>query len=295
MKNIKLKILKILANENFRKITSVAAPRATGILGAAILLKGNKKTSERVDPSEYKTKEEYIIYLRHLFAYKQIEKTNNKNLLEIGCGNGYGAKLLSDSKNVIAIDIDKKVIETAKKQYTNKNLIFEHTNGKVLDFPDNSFDAIISFQTIEHIKFPRLFLIESRRVLKKGGVLFLTTPNRETRLEEGEKPFNRFHIKEYSANEIKETMEEFFKSVKVSGIFGSSEINLIEFKRLKKIKRLVKLDFLGLRKFVPQYLIDFIKGGEEDFDKSKFSLTDFYLSEKDVNSSLDLFVVGVVE
>lgn len=205
----KIKLLKALANDKVQKITSVVAPRATGILGAVLLLKGNKKTGERVDPSEYKTKEEYLIYLRQLFAYTIIKNKHEENILEIGCGEGYGANTLSKKRKVIGIDVDKEVVRNANKKYANSNLIFEHTNGSTLNFPDNYFDTVVSFQTIEHVKFPRLFLIEAHRVLKPKGKIFITTPNRMTRLKEGGKPFNRFHFKEYSAKQLGMLTENF--------------------------------------------------------------------------------------
>jgi ubiquinone/menaquinone biosynthesis C-methylase UbiE len=106
-------------------------------------------------------------------------------ILEIGCGRGGFAFWLSPNFSEIygqyeAADFSKSAVEMAQK-YQKKNSI-KYINFSVQDiqninFPDNSFDKIISFETIEHVPDPQKAVKELYRVLKPDGKLILTTPN----------------------------------------------------------------------------------------------------------------------
>ena len=64
--------------------------------------------------------------------------------------------------------------------YHKSNLEFRHEDIYSLDFQDGQFDCICSFQVFEHIRNTEKYLSEIYRVLKDGGCLFLSTPNRLT-------------------------------------------------------------------------------------------------------------------
>ena len=68
-----------------------------------------------------------------------------------------------------------------------------------LDFPENSVDFIVTFQVIEHIQDDEEFIKEIYRVLKAGGKLILTTPNRLMSLSR-----NPWHVREYSPEEMRD-------------------------------------------------------------------------------------------
>jgi len=82
-----------------------------------------------------------------------------------------------------------------------------------LPFSGSSFDVVVSFETIEHVKSPRAFLAESKRVLKQGGLLILSTPNKEVVSPLFRKPLNRFHLKEFTSKELQEMVSQFFSNV----------------------------------------------------------------------------------
>lgn len=102
--------------------------------------------------------------------------TNIDLALEIGCGNGYGTKIIKkhfNPKAMIAIDLDEKMIEIAKKRNKEPSIRFRVMDASGLDLPDNHFDAIFDFGIIHHIPNWRDSLKELKRVLKPNGEVIL--------------------------------------------------------------------------------------------------------------------------
>ena len=99
---------------------------------------------------------------------------------------------------------------------------------------------------------PYFFFSEAARVLKPGGHLLLTTPNRLTSLSE-----NPYHVREYTADELTELLSGVFSSVEMSGTFGNQKVTDFDAGREKAVKRIMALDPLGLRKLLPSSLINF--------------------------------------
>lgn len=254
-----------------------------------------KSTGERLNPEEIETMDDYLLYLRHLFAY-HITKNFVKNtdlVLEVGCGEGYGTFYLSKNvKKIIALDTDKSIIEKAKEKYNSKNIEFREYNGENIPYEDNLFDVVISFQVIEHIRDDRKFVKEIHRVLKKGGKYILTTPNRKLRLKNGERPWNRFHIREYSVEMLEKLLSPFFNSITLYGVDTITEIKKRELKRVEKNRKLAKVDILNLRYLLPENLSiklsNFLKNKEGKDANKKFSLSDYFLT-KNPENGLDLY------
>lgn len=116
--------------------------------------------------------------LRKMSAIKNIE-----NALEIGCGNGNGTKLIKkyfSAKNIIAIDLDKKMINIALKRNSDTSVTFKVMDAAKLDFPDNYFDAVFDLGVIHHISEWKNCIKEVHRVLKPGGEFILEELSLET-------------------------------------------------------------------------------------------------------------------
>jgi len=146
---------------------------------------------------------------RYSFALPYVE---NKNVLDIACGTGYGLAFLKQSaKSVTGVDVD---IEAAREAITEcdssktRVLLGDGTN---LPFIDGSFDVITSFETLEHLHARSELLAEFKRVLATDGTLVLSTPNANYTKPVNGKPTNPFHIFEYNPQELKTELENYFR------------------------------------------------------------------------------------
>jgi len=104
----------------------------------------------------------------------------NKKILDIGCG--YGGFLKYSVENGVleasGIEISKDDLKTARRYLKKDNVILKEGTALNLPFPNDYFDTVVSFEVLEHIpmnKEDKMFS-EIYRVLKKKGVLYLTTP-----------------------------------------------------------------------------------------------------------------------
>lgn len=105
-----------------------------------------------------------------------IENIQTKKILDAGSGTGwFSQEAFKRGGTVTALDIGPKLLKQVLKKCQVKTLV-----GSVLNIPvkDKSFDIVISSEVIEHTDNPVLAIYEFSRVLKKGGTLILTTPNR---------------------------------------------------------------------------------------------------------------------
>lgn len=119
---------------------------------------------------------------RYYWALAIIENLQSaKSILDVACGGGYGSYLLSKkfpNIQVVGVDYDKAAIKKARKIYDNNNL--EFIVGDVLEWEktigNNTFDIIISFDTLEHVPHREIMLENIVQHLSKEGKLFLSTP-----------------------------------------------------------------------------------------------------------------------
>ena len=106
------------------------------------------------------------------------EKIDNQNHhLDIGCGSGTFLSILNN-KFSAGIDISEKQISYANKKYSTDSKKFLQFD-KVIPFEDNSFDSVSMIELIEHLSDDEIANLFQQiyRVLKKGGKIYITTPN----------------------------------------------------------------------------------------------------------------------
>jgi 2-polyprenyl-3-methyl-5-hydroxy-6-metoxy-1,4-benzoquinol methylase len=199
-------------------------------------------TGERVIPDEYRRDpNKFLIFLLHVKSYEHaMPFVRGKRVLDFGCGTGYGAQMLADhADDVTAVDISEEAISSAATSYSANNLHFlriEPIETAALPFPDGDFEVVISFQVIEHIRYVETYLRQIRRILRPGGRLLLTTPNSALRLLPGWKPWNRFHVREYTYRALKQTLQKEFPFVEVSGITATDPWLRMEKSRVNRLK-----------------------------------------------------------
>jgi len=107
---------------------------------------------------------------------KSVKKS--AKILDIATGKGYLVKELENAgfKNIFTSDINPDQFFYSKYKYKFK----VSDCNKKLSYKSNSFDVVISSETIEHLENPKFFMSEAFRILKPGGIFILTTPNVQT-------------------------------------------------------------------------------------------------------------------
>nr|WP_253862108.1 class I SAM-dependent methyltransferase [Prauserella halophila] len=147
-------------------------------------------------------------YRRHEAAYHALlPYCADAVVLEAGCGEGYGAGLLTEhAAQVIALDYDGAAIGHVARSYPTAHAL--HANLAVLPLIDAGLDVVANLQVLEHLWDQYGFLAECRRVLRPGGRLLVTTPNRLTFTPGSDTPLNPYHTRELSPSELDEMLRE---------------------------------------------------------------------------------------
>ena len=159
------------------------------------------------------------IRYEHLHRYRLAQAfVKDRVVLDLACGEGYGAALLSQSANsVFGIDIDEQIIRHASARYaTCRNLEFRVGSCSAIPLPDASVDVVTSFETIEHQDRHQEMMLELKRALRPEGILIISSPNRPVYSEQF--GFNNpFHVKELDYEEFEVLLKQHFKHVQVYG------------------------------------------------------------------------------
>ena len=133
-----------------------------------------------------------------------------KRVLDVASGEGYGSFLLRrwGAESVEGIDVDEQTVETATRLFGGDGVHYQCHTAEQLPFEDHTFDVVCSFETIEHLDHPELFLQEIRRVLKPGGNIILSCPNDPYYYKQGT-PGNSFHKRQYTYFDFKQLAEKY--------------------------------------------------------------------------------------
>jgi ubiquinone/menaquinone biosynthesis C-methylase UbiE len=198
-------------------------------------------TGERFEPSFSHGR---IVEAEHLARYAWASRfAPGRRVLDAACGMAYGTAMLAraGASQAVGIDVDEGLIEEVRR-VAPPNVSFDVGDVRQLPYADDEFDLIVCFETIEHVPDPERVLDELKRVLKPGGMLALSTPNRDVYA-----PGNPFHLRELTSNELESELTSRFRSVVIrrqhtwvaSGIFDdetfeSSDHELIEGVQVRK-------------------------------------------------------------
>ena len=148
---------------------------------------------------------------RYVFCQPYV---SSKDTLDLGCGYGHGTAFLANhAKSVVGADTDERAIVYAKMNYTRPNLKFVLLNKSKFD--DATFDIIISLEVIEHVVDPRSFLSEASRILRNGGQIILSTPNKlfTEKFYKNGKSLNPYHLHEFYPDELQRLLKQYFNNV----------------------------------------------------------------------------------
>jgi len=210
-----------------------------------------KNIVERIIPGAISL-EVYLWHIgRYVFALEFIKPDDL--VLDIACGVGYGSYLLAKkgAKKVIGIDISKDAINYAKARYLDRTYNIEFLVGDATNMPINSseIDVLVSFEAIEHIKNPDIFLMGCERALKDHGTLILSTPNKYVSLKKHIE--NPYHVKEFFLEEIIDKTTSL--GLEIVEIYGQRPINNLP--DSVNISKKVSKNFLTIiSKLIPRFI-----------------------------------------
>jgi SAM-dependent methyltransferase len=112
--------------------------------------------------------------------------------------------------------------------------------------------VVLCFQVIEHIREPEPFVRALGDRLAPGGTLVLTTPNRLRTVSE-----NPYHVREYTAGELRDELRKVFSDVTIRGIHGNEKVEQFEEGRRRAVRSILRLDPLGIRNLLPRPVVEF--------------------------------------
>ena len=258
-------------------------------------------TPKKASPLLESTGERYLPWLEeasigyehlHRYAYAT-QFVQNKRVLDLACGEGYGSYLLAKTaKSVLGIDIDNNSIKHARNKYIKQNLEFRV--GSITEVPiggESLFDVAVCFEALEHIEDHQKLLSEVKRLLTPEGVFIVSTPNKTVYTDEPQ--FNNpFHVHELYFDEFRELFEKYFKNVKFLGqriycnsniwpVFAGEDTKVVEYVVDKNPEEFV---FAGNDKKIPRYFIAIASDAARDIEDRSSALVDVsdaLLNQKD--------------
>jgi SAM-dependent methyltransferase len=137
------------------------------------LAHGPSGVDERMVPEQ--TDRANLLYSLKRYHFAQ-SYCSGKTVLDVGTGTGYGANILAETaKAVFAVDYDSRIIEYARTRYPGPRFLAADVTA--LPFRDQTMDAVVSFEVIEHLYDQPRYLDEIRRILRPDGVFIISTSN----------------------------------------------------------------------------------------------------------------------
>jgi len=180
----------------------------------------------KVDPKDYSTTDEpmevpcqKVVYY---YALNNLIKPSD-SVLDVGLGLGYGMAILSvNASTVEGVDVDKKAVAYASKEYLGNNPKIKKVSaydGYNLPYADNSFDVVTCVDVLEHVEDYDRFIKELLRVSKKF-VVFGTPNQRPEYTNPDGTPKNHWHLREWKHVELDKIITAHTKKVDWNFING---------------------------------------------------------------------------
>lgn len=229
-------------------------------------------------------------FQRHVAAYRLCAGLLPEGrVLDLGCGVGHSYRELAP-RPTVGVDIEPGALAGQDRETHAADM-------RALPFPDSSFKSVVAIQSLEHVPDPRPVLAEVARVLEPRGRAIFVTPNRLT-FGRPDEVIDPFHYVEYDPAELRELCRRFFARVEVVGLRGSDRYLTLLGTERDELDRLLSLDPLRLRRFVPRRVRQRLYDWRLRRDRAvarpgalEITPEDFWLSPDRLEEAIDLFAV----
>jgi SAM-dependent methyltransferase len=227
---------------------------------------------------------------RHVAAYALCAQfLPAGRIVDLGCGVGHSFGLLAP-RETVGVDIAAEALAGQDRETVVADM-------RALPFADGSFDGLISVQSLEHVADGGAVVREARRVVRAGGVAVFHTPNRLT-FARPDEIVDPYHFVEYDPEQLRALCETAFARVELHGVFGSPRYAELWAAQLRTLDRVLALDPLRLRRFVPrrarQFLYDLLLTffrRRETPAEAAIGAEDFRLEADGLDAALDVVAV----
>ncbi len=205
----------------------------------------NIQSAERV--SQHDASDNYV-FQRSLLAYHEAAKLVAGDVLEIGTGSGYGVEIMAPRVESFTT-VDKFDAGIDLSPWPNARFL-QMNVPPLANFAAGSFDYVISFQVIEHIRHDFTLVDEVWRVLRSGGRFIVTTPNALMSLTR-----NPWHVREYTPDQLMGLLSSRFSQVEPLGVFGNDKVMEYYEKNRESVRRITRFDPLKLQYRLPRWML----------------------------------------
>lgn len=184
------------------------------------------------------------IWMDHVSRYEFAGTyVQGKEVLDIACGTGYGCSILRrcGASHVLGEDISIEAITFARSKYERGGIRFEVGDLLHIDLPRDSFDAITCFETIEHVAAYGQALSNLYGLLRKGGTLLISSPNRPVTSQSAvslrDEPSNTHHTQEFTVVELQDALTKAGFRIAPGAVFGQRQALFFRNRLFRRILR----------------------------------------------------------
>ncbi|MGH2866689.1 MAG: class I SAM-dependent methyltransferase [Solirubrobacteraceae bacterium] len=229
-------------------------------------------------------------FQRHVAAYRLCASLlGDGRVLDLGCGVGHSYRELLP-RVTVGVDLDAAALAGQGRETVLADM-------RRLPLADESFQSVLSVQSLEHVPDPERALAEVVRVLEPGGRAIFVTPNRLT-FGRPDEIIDPYHYVEYDAAALRELCAPFFAAPDVRGIDASDRYRAIYDEERRELDRLLARDPLRLRRLIPRRLRQRLYDWRLRADRAtpragalEIEPGDFWLSEQGLEHAFDLVVI----
>jgi len=220
---------------------------------------------ERIEPAETPALELALHVSRYRFVSSLVA---GRSVLDAGCGLGYGSRelRLGPAGSYVGVDRSQEAIHAAQREYAAPGRLFLTADVTALPFAHGHFEAVLSFEVIEHLREVNRYLAELRRVLRSTGACVISTPNRRWLSADITTPDNPYHVREYDVREFRELVGAHFPHVQLVGQHEGARARVVRraergyglFLERMGLRRLRHLVPIGLRGWIHSMVVDLV-------------------------------------